>query len=108
MTQEDALKCISNGHTEWSVEAAQEIVRAFGITELPDRLIDRWAGQADANPTNDYKGLWLEKDEAGTGVNSLRLSDFIVDYFKLEVRSFHGRGSQAQANSEVVKKHLAL
>ena len=104
MTKKEAIHCLSNGHAEWTVTYAREICKAFGL-ELPKGLIQTWEGQADVNPSGNPKGLWLDEDKAGSGVNSLSLSIYIVDKLGLEVQSYIGRGFQAQANAEAVKEY---
>lgn len=107
MTKEEAIKCLADGHTEWTVGYAQEICAALGL-ELPDNLIDHFEGQADANPTNHPKGLFLNEDEPCSGVYSLALSDYVLKILGLKVQGYIGRGFQAQANAEAIKKHLGL
>lgn len=107
MTKEEAIKYLTDGHSEWTVECAQEICTAFGL-EFPDDLIDRWEDQADVNPDSHPKGLWLEEDKPGEGVYSLALSNYVVKSLGLEVMGYIGRGFQAQANAGAIRKHLGL
>lgn len=107
MTKQEALEYVAEGHSMWTVEGAKEVVEAFGF-EFPEGLITKWKGQKDANPNNEPKGLWLNKDEPGEGVASHQLSNWMVDKFHLKVREFFGRGSQARANAQAIKEHLSL
>jgi hypothetical protein len=107
MTIKEAIEYLSEGHTEWTVEEAKKICQAFKF-ELPNGLIDHWKNQKEANPTNDPKGLFLAKDEAGTGVSSFRLSNWITDKLNLKVEFYYGRGSQARANGEAIAKHFSI
>ena len=107
MTKKEALKVISDGHSMLDIDYAKEVCKALGV-EFSENLITKWLSQVDANPTGNPKGLWLEKDEPGEGVASLRLSNYITDKFGLKVEFYHGRGFQAQANSDEVRKHLGL
>lgn len=107
MDKLEALECLANGHSMWTLEGAREVLKAFDL-ELPDGLITKWTGQADANPNNDPKGLWLDKDEAGEGVASYGLSNYVVNKLDLKVSNFYGRGTQARTNAEAIKKHFGL
>ena len=106
MTKKEATNCLSNGHAFWKVNHAKKICKTLGL-KLPESLIEHYQGQADANPDNHPKGLWLNEDKAVSGVTGFILSNWIATQFKLKVPSFHGRGSQAGANSEAIAKHLA-
>jgi len=107
MTSQEALEYISDGHTFWTVERAKEVCKALKVP-FNENLIDHYEGQKDANPDNEPKGLWLNEDKPVDGVNALRLSNYVTRYFDLEAGDYHGRGFQAQANAEAVKKHLGL
>jgi len=107
MTSQEALEYISDGHTFWTVERAKEVCKALKVP-FNENLIDHYKGQKDANPDNEPKGLWLNEDKPVDGVNALRLSNYIKHHFGLEAGGYIGRGSQAQANAEAVKKHLGL
>jgi len=92
------------------VEYAEELCKAFGL-ELPSKLIQTYESQHEANPTNHYKGLFLNKGTKFpiSGVPSLDLSDFItekiVGYYPSS--EFIGRGFGAQANSIAVMAELS-
>lgn len=111
MTQQEALEYIADGHTLWTVERSEEVCKAFNIP-FDKLLVVHYEGQKDANPNNEYKGLWLNVDKPTDGVNSLSLSDYVTGKI-LNTQSppsvnFHGRGSGARANAEAVKRHLNL
>lgn len=108
MSQENAISYLGNGHALWSVEQAREVCAAFNL-KLPDNLIIRWKNQKDANPTNNPKGIWLnEPDKPGEGVGGIELSNYVRRQFKLKVPDYYGRGSQANANANALKKWFAL
>lgn len=103
----EAIEAIADGHTFWSVGFAKEVCRVFGL-RLPKKLIQHYEGQADANPNNESKGLWLLEDGPTDGVYSLDLSYYVAQALGLgEPGAFlHGRGSQAQWNAKAVKELL--
>jgi hypothetical protein len=105
MTQAEAISCLSEGHTLWSIEQAKDILKAVGA-EFTDDLILKWKGQKDANPTNHPKGLWLNEDKPGQGVESLRLSNYVVNQMGLNPPSYIGRGFQAQGNATAIREAL--
>ena len=111
MTQQEAFKYISDGHTLWTVECAKEVCKAFGVP-FEENLVAHYKGQKDANPNNDYKGLWLKEDKPTDGVNSLALSNYIavkiLNTQSIPSGEFYGRGSGARANAESVRRHLNL
>ena len=107
MTKEKAINFLASGHSFWYISHAEKICKVLGL-KLPKNLIDHYSGQAEANPTGHPKGLWLEKDEPCSGVNSLSLSDWVVRQLNLEVQGYIGRGFQAQANSEALVKHFKI
>ena len=107
MNRNEALQTLADGHGLISVEAAQEVCAEIGL-EFDDSLVMRWEGQADANPTNNPKGLWLYEDKPGEGVPTGSLSGYVAGQFGLDVQSFMGRGFQARANAVAIRKHLAL
>ena len=101
LTFNEAIEAISDGHTIWKVEYAKAACVALGV-KFPLRLAQRFR----SDPPGTFKGLTMN-EENSEGVYSLSLSDYIVDHFNLKVRSFGGRGFQAQANAAAVRKHLA-
>src|SRR3990167_5066036 len=106
MTQQEAIEGLSEGHSFMSPDWAKEVCEAVGV-DFSENLIERYANQKEANPSNEPKGLWLDKpNEPVEGVNTYRLSNYVADKMALKVPSFYGRGSQARANAEVIKKHL--
>ena len=105
MTIREVLEYIAEGHSLWSVDLAKEICKTLNVP-FKNRLIITWNSQKDANPTNDFKGLWLNEDKPGQGVASDRLSSYVVNYLCLKPKSFFGRGSQARENARVLKEYL--
>jgi len=108
---QEAVNCLASGHAWYKVEFAEEICKAFGL-ELPKRLIETYHSQHEANPTNHYKGLFLNPDVKFpvSGVSSEHLSDYIAYELLGYTPSsgFLGRGFGAQANAREVQKVLGL
>ncbi|GEM_PF-1835547 len=111
MTLEEAIDSLSDGHSWWKLEYAKEICGQFGL-ELPDRLVQTYKSQKEANPDNHYKGLFFVEGTKFpvSGVTSLGLSDYITEAVLGETPSsnFIGRGFGAQANAEAIRKHFGL
>ena len=108
MTKKEALSILSYGHAFLAVSTAEEALKILDLGGLPERLIRHYEGQADANPDNSPKGLFLNEDKPIDGVNSLALSDYAVSKLGLRVEQYIGRGFQAQANAEAIGKKLKL
>lgn len=107
MTQDEAINCLADGHTLWTVSAAKKICKALGV-RFSTKLVVHYENQKQANPHNDPKGLWLnDPNKAIDGVNSLNLSDYVTckilncDYPPSS--EFMGRGFGAQANAGAVR-----
>ena len=107
MTKDEALGCVADGHTFWYVDTAKKICDYFGI-KFDDELVTHYEGQADANPNNDPKGLWLVEDKPCDGVNALHLSYFIAKKLGVNTKKnpMTGRGFQAQWNAREVRELL--
>ncbi len=107
MLKEDALKCIGDAYSFWTVEGAKKICKVLGI-EFNDNLIRKYTGQKDANPDNHPKGLWLNKDEPVEGVAGLSLSFYITEKMGADegLPQYHGRGRTARTNEEAVRAKL--
>lgn len=107
-TLKDAIDCLADGHSFWTVKAAKEVCQATGV-KWDDELVCHFDNQNEANPTNDPKGLWLNVDGPVDGVNALTLSHYVREQLKLPVeRDYSGRGFQAQGNARVIAKHFGL
>ena len=107
MNTQEALAAIADGHTMYSTDFAKEVCHALDV-EFGNNIIYRWQSQADANPNNHPKGLFLERDEPGEGVYSLALAWHIAHELGVDnkVAGFHGRGTQAREIARVVREHL--
>lgn len=105
MDRDTAIAKLADGHTEWTVDCAKEICEAVGVP-FDDSLIDRWTGQADANPTGHFKGLFLNEDKPGEGVNSLYLSKYVARQLGLKYEHKMGRGFQAQVCAAAVSDYF--
>lgn len=106
----EAIDMLSDGHSWWKVEYAEELCKAFGL-ELPKRLIQTYHSQKEANPTNHFKGLFINTDKwPVSGVASLPLSDYITEQILGNTPSsnFLGRGFGAQANAKAVAEAIGL
>jgi len=102
LTIDEAIsEVFADGHTIWKVEYAKAACEAVGV-KFPTRL----ARKFESDPAGTFKGLTM-KEENSEGVDSLHLSDYVVEQLKLKVGSFGGRGFQAQANARAIREHLA-
>ena len=102
----ETIDLLSDGHSIYKVEKAQEICQALKLT-LPDNLIIKWNNRQDA--LKKY-GFHAGDDKPASGVYSLSLSKWVATQLLGNTPGsvFHGRGSQARANAEVIKKKLNL
>ena len=110
ISQEKAISVVADGHTFWKVSYAKRVCKVFDL-ELPDLIISTYNSQKEANPTNHYKGLFLNKDTKFpvSGVEAADLSDYIAGKVLGHAPpsgGFIGRGFGAQANAEAVEKKL--
>lgn len=107
---DEAINMLSEGHSWWKVEWAEELCKAFGL-ELPKKLIETYHSQKEANPTNHFKGLFINTDKwPVSGVSSEHLSDYItyelLGYYPSS--GYIGRGFGCQANASEVRKALSI
>lgn len=98
MEQKEALRIISDGHTIWSPELADQVCDVLGVKRIAPLKFK-------SDPPGTHKGLTM-KEENSLGVSSLSLSQHVVSELGIEVRSYLGRGFQAQANAQAVAKHF--
>lgn len=106
MKKVEAVGHISDGHSLWTIECAKEICEALGV-QFSNKLITHYGNQAEANPDNNPKGMWLEKDEPTDGVEALRLSYYCADQLGIDTsNSFSGRGFQAQWLARQIEKQI--
>jgi hypothetical protein len=106
LTLNEALNAVSSGHSWWKVSYAKAVCKAFGY-ELPERLIETYHSQQEANPGNYFKGLFINTYKwPVSGVSATNLSDFIAKKVLGYCPSggFLGRGSGSQANAEEIRK----
>lgn len=106
----EAINALSSGHNWWKVEYAQEVCKAFSL-ELPEKLIETYHSQKEANPTNHFKGLFIQTDKwPVSGVSGEHLSDFVTREILGHTPSsgFLGRGFGAQANAQAVRQAIGL
>lgn len=98
MEQKEALHYLADGHTIWTVELADLVCEAFGVKKIEPRRFS-------SDPPGTHKGLTM-KEENSLGVSSLELSRHVTSELGLEVRSFIGRGFQAQANARAIAEWM--
>ena len=77
ITKKEAVGILRDRHTFWKVETAKEVCEVLGV-KFDTRLINHYKGQADANPDNHPKGLFLREDKPCDGVFALALSDYVT------------------------------
>ena len=104
MEIKEALECLSDGHTIWTIEGAKEICAAVGVP-FKEHLIRRH--KSDSPGT--FKGLTMNPEcENAEGVNALTLSQYVATCLdvKKNAGDFFGRGSQARAYARVIEQAL--
>ena len=103
ITLDQAINYLADGHTLWRAEVAYQICKVVGVpydTSLENHCYSDWL---------DYKGLHMSEGEEGAiGVYSLSLSLYIAEKLGVAKKAGHylGRGFQAQAYAEQIKKAL--
>lgn len=107
MTKADAIGMLSDGHAMWKVEAARACLDALGFdVPVPEEIISHWEGQADANPDNYYKGVFLNENAPGSGVDGLALAHFVANSLGCKWLPAMGRGFEAQRIAAAVRAKL--
>ena len=104
MILKDALVCLCDGHTIWTVDTAKEICLAVGVP-FNKYLIHRYK----SDKPGTFKGLTMKPgQENSEGVDSLSLSRNIATQLDVEKQAgdFFGRGSQARAYVKVIEEKL--
>lgn len=102
MTKVEAIEALTDGHTIYSPEYANEVCKTLGVKGLRPRKFY-------SDPKGTAKGLTMKK-EGSEGVYSLHLSEWVADQFGVadKVGDFYGRGSQARAYASEVAKVLKV
>jgi predicted DNA-binding protein len=101
MPLEDALEYLGDGHGVVTPKTAYKICKAVGV---PYKKELEYHGFSQ----HESKGLTMrEGHEGDIIVDTERLSHYVVRFLNLEVPEFRGRGSQARANAEAIRKHIA-
>mgnify|MGYP001597727949 CR=1 FL=1 len=98
MSVQEAIEAISTGHVIYSVEWAERVASAFGVT-LPKSLIKVYESERHPMGLTMYNGP--EK-----GVWSLDMARHVAICLGVEdkTRGFIGRGSQAQEYARAAKR----
>lgn len=95
-----ATAILSDGHAILSPRTAWRVCKAVGVEYQKDL---EYHGFTDFQ----FKGLTMANGKEGIViVDSLNLSDYIVDKLGIQVESKIGRGSQARVNAEAIKAKL--
>ena len=102
MDVREALEAISTGHTIYSVEAAQEVCEAFGVS-FPKSLVQVF--ESDRTP----KGVTMYHGPED-GVWSLTLALHVAKCLGVydQAHGYLGRGSQAREFARVVAEKLGI
>ena len=102
METKEALEAISTGHAIYSVEDAQEVCAAFGVS-FPKSLVQVY--ESDRHPL----GLTMRHGPE-EGVWSLPLAAHVAECLgvKEKAHGFLGRGWQAREYARVVAEKLGL
>ncbi len=100
MERKDALAIISNGHGIYSVQAAQEVCAAFGVS-FPKSLVEVF--ESDRHPLGV---TMLHGPEEG--VWALTLGQHVAECLgvKDKAQGFLGRGRQASEYARVIAEKL--
>lgn len=109
MTIETALSYVADAYTFISVERAREVCAAFGV-EFREDLREDFQSQKDANPDNDPKGLFLNKDAPTSGVSTSSLGHYLAQKIvgNTYAASYFGRGRNARALADSIRAKLGL
>ena len=101
MELREALERLETGHAIWSVEGAEEIAAALGVS-CPKSLVQVY--ESDRNPLGVTMYHGPEK-----GVWSLALSRHVAECLGVaeNARGFLGRGSQAREYARLVREKLS-
>jgi hypothetical protein len=104
MNLETALEILSDGHTIISVKKAKEVCE-FVKVPFSETLVKKFK----SDPLGISKGLTMNpKYENTDGVYTLSLSCYVAEQLDVDKKagSYLGRGSQARAYAEEIKKVL--
>ena len=104
MTRDEALECLRDGHTIWTVESAKAICEAVGIEYDGTQLVKRF--RSDPHPL----GAQMRPGREGAlGVWSLALGRYIAKRLGVadNAQSFLGRGTQAREYARVITEARA-
>ena len=102
MDKSKALGCLQDGHSIWKPEFAQKICETLGI-KWSKSLVHKFK----SDPVGTFKGL-IMKEENAEGVDSGHLAFYCASQLGVANKAgdYFGRGSQARAYAEEVKKAL--
>lgn len=104
MNLKDALEILSDGHTIISVKQAREVCK-FVKVPFSEILIQKYK----SDPSGTFKGLTMRPEYENTdGVYTLSLSHYVAKQLGVNKKagSYLGRGFQAQAYAEEIRKKL--
>lgn len=104
MNLKATLEILSDGHTIISVKKAKEVCKFVNVP-FSDTIVQRFK----SDPPGTFKGLTMKPEyENADGVDTLSLSCYVAEQLNVrdKARSCFGRGSQARAYAEEIKKVL--
>jgi len=104
MNRKTALEILGDGHTIWSVKAAQEVCDNVGVRWLESLAKQRYSHKSPMGQKHDVN---MEVEGEMT-VDCYDLTQHVMTKLGVEPSHiFNGRGSQAQHNAQVIKQALA-
>jgi len=104
MNLKDALEILSDGHTIISVKRAKEVCMFVNVP-FSNTIVQRFK----SDPSGTFKGLTMRPEyENAEGVDTLSLSHYVAKQLDVDGKAggFIGRGFQARAYAEEIKKVL--
>jgi len=96
MNRTEALEALTDGHTVWKSEFAEQVCAVLGVP-WSEELVETF---------NYEGGKGYLGNDGDIGVYGLSLGYHIVKHLDLEYRDFFGRGSQAREYSRVIREKL--
>ena len=100
MQIKEALNVLNDGHTIWKATHAKRVCKALEIS-FSEELIEKYYSG---------NGFFIKPEAEGTeGVDSLALSEYVAEQFKVRklAKLFIGSGSQAREYARLVREKLA-
>jgi len=101
VNRQEALEILGEGHSVWSVEAAKKVCENVGVP-WSDFIAAPHYSVYDRGKYNIYM-----QEEGEITVMCQDLTDYVMNQLGVQPeRFYHGRGTQAKDNAEVIAKEL--